>query len=124
MGAHIAATSTKERVQETVLTTGEIHECECRNCQEREEHPEQALHRHMNVFVSRLNEQQRRWYVALESHKVGHGGDQQLSLITGMNVETIRRGRRELEESLAERPTDRVRLPGGGRPSVKEKTPG
>lgn len=124
MADYIAATSTKETVQETVLTIDEVHECECRNCQQREEHPDQVLHRHINVFVSRLNEQQRRWYVALESHKLGHGGDQQLALITGMNVETIRRGRRELEASLAERPTDRVRLPGGGRPSVKKKTLG
>ena len=50
-----------------------------------------------NLFLSRLDEQQRRWYVALESQKVGHGGDRLLAQITGMNVETIRRGRRELE---------------------------
>jgi hypothetical protein len=61
--------------------------------------------------------------VAIESMKVGYGGDDLLSQITGINVETIRRGRRELEADLADRPTDRVRLPGGGRPSAGEKTP-
>ena len=71
----------------------------------------------MNVFLSRLDEQQRRWYVALESQRVGHGGDHLLSQITGMDVETIRRGRRELETELEDRPVDRERRPGGGRPS-------
>jgi uncharacterized protein with PhoU and TrkA domain len=81
------------------------------------------LHRRINVFLSRLDEQQRRWYVAIESMKSGHGGDVLLSQITGMNVETIRRGRRELETDLTDRPADRVRLPGGGRPAAGEKTP-
>ena len=76
----------------------------------------------MNLLLSRLDEQQRRWYVALESLKVGHGGDRLLSRITGMDVETIRRGRREMEGSLRGRPTDRVRLPGGGRPPVEKKS--
>jgi hypothetical protein len=77
----------------------------------------------MNLFLSRLDEQQRRWYVALESKKIGHGGDARLSQITGLDVETIRRGRRELEAELTERPTAQVRLPGGGQPSVEKKTP-
>jgi len=76
----------------------------------------------MNLFLSRLDEQQRRWYVALESKKIGHGGDVLLSQITGLDVETIRRGRRELDTELAERPSERVRLPGGGQPSVEKKT--
>ena len=77
----------------------------------------------MNLFLSRLDEQQRRWYVALESKRLGHGGDRRMSEITGMNVETIRRGRRELENSLADRPVDGVRLPGGGRYRVEKKSP-
>jgi hypothetical protein len=77
----------------------------------------------MNVFLSRLNEQQRRWYVALESKKIGHGGDALLAQITGLDVETIRRGRRELEAELVQRPVDRVRVVGGGRPLAEKKTP-
>ena len=76
----------------------------------------------MNLFLARLDEQQRRWYVALESKKRGHGGDTLLSTITGLHVETIRRGRRELDASLKDRPTDRVRLEGGGRKSTEKKT--
>jgi hypothetical protein len=75
----------------------------------------------MNLLLSRMDEQQRRWYVALESKKTGHGGDTLLSQITGMDVETIRRGRRELDGELAERPTKHRRLPGGGQPSIEKK---
>lgn len=76
----------------------------------------------MNLFLSRLDEQQRRWYVALEANKMGHGGAQRMSQITGMHVETIRRGRRELENMLADRPVERVRQPGGGRMRVEKKS--
>ena len=68
----------------------------------------------MNLLMSRLDEQQRRWYAAVESAKIGHGGDRLLSRITGLDVDTIRRGRAELAGSLEGRPADRVRLPGGG----------
>lgn len=86
------------------------------------DHPEWQIHHQVNVFLSRLNEQQRRWYVALESKKAGHGGDSLLALITGVDVETIRRGRRELDEELVSRPVDGVRLAGGGRLTVEKKT--
>lgn len=75
----------------------------------------------MNLFLSRLDEQQRRWYVALEAQKIGRGGATQLYLVTGIHVDTIRRGREELDNDLAERPVDRVRLPGGGRIPVEKK---
>ncbi len=76
----------------------------------------------MNLLLSRLDEQQRRWYVALESKRLRHGGDTLMALITGMDVETIRRGRRELDEDLVTRPTTSVRQEGGGRPTVEKKT--
>jgi len=75
----------------------------------------------MNVLLSRLDEQQRRWYVALEAQKLGHGGITQMSEISGLHPETIRRGQRELAQELVERPLDRVRLPGGGRPATEKK---
>jgi hypothetical protein len=99
-----------------------VHQCRCSACLRAGEHPEKSLHARMNLLLSRLDEQQRRWYVALESTRVGYGGDRELSRITGMNVETIRRGRRELDDSLRGRPTDRVRLPGGGRPPAEKKS--
>lgn len=86
----------------------------------------------MNLLLSRMDEQQRRWYGALESLRVGHGGDVRLGQITGLSVETLRRGREELDNELQDRPADRlrrersverIRLPGGGRPPVEKKTP-
>lgn len=77
----------------------------------------------MNLLLSRLDEQQRRWYVALEADRIGHGGDRLLAQITGLDEKTIRRGREELAAELEQRPTDRVRLPGGGRTPVEKKTP-
>ena len=100
-----------------------VHQCECPKCQASSDHPEWQLHHQMNLLVSRLDEQQRRWYVALESKRVGRGGDKLLSQITGMDVETIRRGRRELEDDLTGRPAGRVRQSGGGRQPVEKKTP-
>ena len=100
-----------------------IHQCQCSNCQQAEEHPDKELHHQMNLLLSRLDEQQRRWYVALEAKKLGHGGATLMSQITGMHVATIRRGREELANELGSRPVDRVRLPGGGRPLVEKKNP-
>ena len=82
-----------------------------------------AQHHQMNLFLSRLSEQQRRWYAALESKKLGHGGDRHLCHITGLSEKTIRKGRRELDAELASCPVDRIRSPGGGRPAVEVRDP-
>ena len=100
----------------------QVHECECSACLQSKENPDWQIHHRMNVFLDRLDEQQRRWYVALESQKIGHGGDTLLSQITGMNVETIRRGRQELDEELNDRPAERIRTAGGGQPNAEKKT--
>ncbi len=97
-----------------------VHQCQCPDCQQPGEHPNKKLHHQTNLFLSRLNEQQRRWYVALEAKKLSRGGATRMAQITGLHVDTIRRGREELDNELADRPVGRVRLPGGGR-SVTEK---
>jgi hypothetical protein len=98
-----------------------IHECQCSACLNDTDHRQRQLHEQMNLLFERLDEQQRRWVAALESKKIGHGGDTVVACITGLHVDTIRRGREELDARLADRPTDRVRLPGAGRPAVKKK---
>ena len=100
-----------------------IHVCQCEACQLPDFDPDKLLHHRINLLVSRMDEQQRRWYVASESMRIGYGGDVRLQLITGMHVETIRRGRTELENDLRDRPLDRVRLEGAGRPAAEEKIP-
>lgn len=70
--------------------------------------------------MSRLDEQQRRWLAAVEATKLGHGGTQRLKEITGLDINTIRRGRRELDAQLATRPEGRIRAAGGGRQRVEK----
>ena len=104
------------------MTSLDVAICQCPVCQQELDHPDRQLHRQMNLLLSRLDEQQRRWFVALESNRIGHGGDRLLSQITGLDEKTIRRGREELAASLAEHPPERVRRTGGGRPKVEKKT--
>ncbi len=72
-----------------------ISVCQCASCQGDTPHPEQERHRQMNLVISRLDEQQRRWYAAVESERLGHGGDAQVAQITGLDPQTMQCGRRE-----------------------------
>ena len=99
-----------------------IHPCQCPACASGDDHADRTLHHQLNVLLQRLDEQQRRWVAGLESKKLGHGGDTFIALVTGLNVDTIRRGREELDADLEGRPIGRVRNPGAGRPALKKKT--
>lgn len=99
-----------------------VHDCGCAECRAGDQ-AEREDHRQLNLLLSRLDEQQRRWVAAREAMRLGHGGFQRIAEITGLHPETIRRGRDELDDELRDRPTDHVRLPGGGRPLVEKKTP-
>lgn len=105
------------------MSREKVYQCQCSNCLSLTDHPDKRLHHQMNLLLSRLDEQERRWYVALEASKVGHGGIELMSKVTGLSVPTIRRGQQELDDELAERPTERVRLAGGGRKALEKKTP-
>lgn len=105
------------------MHVSKIHICRCEHCQDEADHPAKELHRRMNLFFSRLDEQQKRWYAAIESDRIGWGGDTLLSRITGISRRTIRQGCKELDESLATRIANRVRLPGGGRRLLEVKEP-
>lgn len=98
-----------------------IRQCQCPDCRSGQEHPDRRHHHRLNLLMSRLDEQQRRWLAALESKKIGFGGDTLLALVTGLHVDTIRRGREELDANLDDRPADRVRQPGAGRPRGEKK---
>lgn len=102
------------------MSTAEVHVCGCPSCQG----GEQPLHHEINLFVSRLDEQQRRWFAGLEAKRRGYGGESQVARITGIDPKTIRRGRHELEADLADHPEGRVRSTGGGRRPVEQQDPG
>jgi hypothetical protein len=91
-------------------------------CQQGVDHPERELHRQTIALLSRLDENQRRWFVAHEAQRLGYGGDRLMAQITGMDEKTIRRGHSELTALLDDQPVTTVRATGGGRPPVEKKT--
>ncbi len=49
------------------MSTKSIQLCKCDKCQEEGEHIEKKLHHQINLVMNRLDEQQRRWYAAVEA---------------------------------------------------------
>jgi len=78
----------------------------CNLCQQGVAHPERDLRRQTIALLSRLDENQRRWCVALEAQRLGYGADRVMAQITGMNEKTIRRGHRELAVMLVDHPVE------------------
>ena len=99
-----------------------VHECQCARCQQRSDEQVVRYHRQINLLLSRLNEPQRRWYAGVLSLEPNSPSDVELSLVTGLDEKTIRRGRGELQAELADVPVDRQRQAGGGRPLSEKKT--
>lgn len=73
----------------------------------------------MILFLSMLNEKQRRVYAGLESLKLGYGGDQRIADFVGMDAHTVAKGRRELAQHDVD--IERIRKAGGGRKPVEKK---
>ncbi len=71
------------------------------------------------LFITLLDERQRRLYAGLEALKIGSGGDRQIAELLGLHPKTVAKGRHELLEQDVE--PQRVRRPGGGRKSVEKK---
>jgi hypothetical protein len=81
--------------------------------------PADDLQAAMVLFYSVLNEQQRRLYTGLESLEWGHGGDQRMARLFGLDADTVARGRVELLRGQVLQ--ERVRRVGGGRPRAEKK---
>jgi hypothetical protein len=86
-----------------------------------QEHPEDETQAAIVLFYSLLDEQQRRLYAGLESLEWGHGGDQRMAQLFGLDVDTVARGRTELLSGQVLR--ERVRRAGAGRPRAEKKRP-
>jgi hypothetical protein len=95
-----------------------VSQCTCEICRLGVEHPEQVRHRHINLLMSRLDEQQRRWFAAVlaEQYGVELRGIHLVTQITGLNEKTIRKGLKDLENGLVDIQFERVRRPVAGRP--------
>ena len=72
------------------------------------------------LFVSLLNEKQRRLFAGLWSMAYGRGGDRRAAAWVGLTRKTVRKGRREL--AAGEVDPQRVRKPGGGRKPLEKKS--
>ena len=68
-----------------------------------------------------LDERQRRLLLGVEAQRLGRGGIKAIAAATGVHLDTIARGVRELD-GLPE-PAARVRAPGGGRKKLTESDP-
>ena len=106
----------------TKQTEVQVHLCECAICQAGSDHGTREQHQRINLFLSRLTEPQRRWYVGMLSQQPDSPSDVELARITGVDRKTIRRGRRELVAGLADLPHDRQRQAGAGRAAAEKKT--
>ena len=71
------------------------------------------------IFLSMLDEKQRRLYAGVEALKYGVGGDKWIAGLLCMHPQTVARGRRELLAGDVE--VDRARKVGGGRKPVEKK---
>lgn len=99
-----------------------VHLCACPVCQNATDAALVGQHHAINVLLSRLNEPQRRWYVGSLLLAPNPPTEGDLSVITGLDEKTLRRGRRELQADLADVPADRQRREGGGRYAAEKKT--
>ncbi|MBD3240806.1 MAG: hypothetical protein GF331_09495 [Chitinivibrionales bacterium] len=70
------------------------------------------------LFVSLLDEKQRRLWAGLESMRMGHGGDSAIARLLGISAQTVAKGRRQLLDRDVE--VERTRCAGGGRPAMKK----
>lgn len=72
------------------------------------------------LFVSLLDEKQRRLFAGLESLQFGHGGDSWIAQLLALDPHTVSKGRRQLLERDIQ--LQGLRASGAGRPDVKKNT--
>lgn len=84
----------------------------------------------MRRFYGGLNEKEQRLYAGVEALKLGHGGRTYIAGLLGCSRNKVSRGAREAsglpgqavyEQLKDEKPSPRIRKPGGGRPSSEAK---
>src|ERR1700694_5052131 len=68
VGGAVAGAGREEKLN---VATGVVRSCQCGLCGSGIEHRDVEYHRQMNLLLSRLDEQQRRWYLGVESQRLG-----------------------------------------------------
>ena len=79
-----------------------------------------GLEQQMHAFFKTLSEKDKRRYAAVETLKLGYGGQVYLAKVLGCSTRTIQRGLKELD-SCEELPKGRIRRDGGGRKPYDKK---
>lgn len=74
----------------------------------------------MLTFFNTLSEKEKRHFAALESRKLGHGGQVYIAQILDTSVSTIQRGLKEIDSNNLP-PKKRTRRVGGGRKPYDKK---
>ncbi len=77
----------------------------------------------MITFYRNLSEKEKRRYAALETEKLGYGGQKYICGLLGCSPTTLRVGREELLHGSSTEDQS-VRRPGGGRKKIREKIEG
>jgi hypothetical protein len=96
--------------------------CSCPECRREPEGSVAREHRAINRIVACTDERSRRLVAGFLARLYGHGGITLLARITGLDRNTIARGRRELDE-MDPLPTGQVRRPGAGPKPVEIRRP-
>ncbi len=73
----------------------------------------------IKLFMSTLNEKQKRLFAGLEANRIGYGAQKIVAERLEMDSQTVRRGQRELEQCT--KIPSVIRQPGGGRKQVEKK---
>ena len=72
------------------------------------------IEKYTKLFFNNLSEKDKRLYAGLEAMKLGYYGVQEVSILLGIDKQTVRKGKKDLaSESLLS--SERIRKIGGGR---------
>jgi hypothetical protein len=96
-----------------------VHACECPTCRQ---HPNGRVareHRALNRLIAASEERTRRLLAGFLARQHGRGGITLFARITGLDRNTVARGRRELRQPF--RSSGRIRRPGAGGQRVEKK---
>jgi hypothetical protein len=98
-----------------------IHACECPICRQHPKGQVAREHRALNRLIAASDERTRRLLAGFLSRQHGRGGIALLACISGLDRNTVARGRRELRQPF--RSSGRIRRPGAGGQRVEKKVP-
>ena len=98
-----------------------VHACECLTCRRYPKGRVAREHRVLNRLLAASDERTRRLLAGFLARQHGQGGIALLARITGLDRDTVARGRCELRQPF--RSSGRVRRPDAGGRRVEKKVP-